>query len=437
MASTASSTQVPPRIAVVGGGPVGLTFASILQKHQRDLCKQQLSTEAPLFTLQVFEADQDPHSRRQGGSLDLRQESGLQALQAAGLLDAFHALARPEGQDLVMLDKNGTVLYRETAADDQSDAYHPEIDRPQLTQLLRDSLDANTIQWGHKLVRVVPGRTPSEPHVLEFQNGRTAVADLVVGADGAWSRVRPLVSPHQPAYSGVIFMECAIAGFDRRFPASAKLVGNGTLYSFSQGNNLYAQRNADGVMRVCVALRVDADWHRNSRVALADNDAERVQLLLDEHFPDWCPELCELLKTAAVPADNDTDAASSMDLWIRPIYALPIGHSWSHKRGITLLGDAAHLMSPCAGEGVNTGMADALELADHLKGFLAAKVDDATVVDLESSVTAFEIAMFERAGKAAARSAANLEVFFAPRVPTRLDAEKIFNPPASSTAVSA
>ncbi|DAZ95797.1 TPA: hypothetical protein N0F65_009203 [Lagenidium giganteum] len=437
MASTSSianqQQHAPLRIAIIGAGPVGLTLASVLQKQQRDFLQQHPGHPAPLFTLTIYEADQDEFVRSPGGSLDLRQGSGLQAIQAAGLMDAFHAVARPEGQYVLVLSKHGECLHEETSADQDDTTYHPEIGRSHLNKLLRDSLAPGTIQWGHKLLRVMPGDdNAAAPHVLEFANHKRVTADLVVGADGTWSRIRPHVSAHKPKYSGVSFIDCAVRDFDQRFPELVQLVGDGALYSFSQNRNIYAQRNDDGVVRVYAALRVDEDWHKHSPVAVARTDAERVQLLIDTYYHDWDERLHQLLWTVVtLPVDNKANSNNDDDksdnepsnMVIRPIYVLPLNHHWTHKRGFTLIGDAAHVMSPCAGEGVNTGMKDALDLA---MAIMSSCTSSSRASQLPVAIAAFEASMFSRAGAAAAKSARNLDVFFASKVATREDALKIF-----------
>src|SRR4051794_21590969 len=160
-----------PRIAVVGAGPGGLTCARVLQTHGVDVT--------------VLEQEQAADSRTQGGSLDLHADSGQVALKAAGLYDRFMALARPEGQESRLVDHvTAELVKRETRDDD----YKPEIDRGQLRTLLLDSLTDGTVQWGRGV------RTVEPTGEIHFADNTKTTYDLVIGADGAWSRVRPAVS---------------------------------------------------------------------------------------------------------------------------------------------------------------------------------------------------------------------------------------------------
>ena len=146
----------------------------------------------------IFEREASRADRIQGGTLDLHIESGQWALEQAGLLNQFRAIARPEGQDLRIANKHGKLLWDEISEPDE--ASRPEIDRPRLRDLLLDSLAAGTVRWGYNLSSVEAADERSD-HLLHFENGRSVRAGLLVGADGIWSRVRPSpVSDAKPEY---------------------------------------------------------------------------------------------------------------------------------------------------------------------------------------------------------------------------------------------
>ena len=102
----------------------------------------------------VFEREASRDGRTQGGTLDLHVESGQWALEQAGLLNEFRAMARPEGQDLRIANKHGKLLWDEISEPDVRS--RPEIDRPRLRKILLDSLAPETIRWNYNLSSVEP-----------------------------------------------------------------------------------------------------------------------------------------------------------------------------------------------------------------------------------------------------------------------------------------
>jgi 2-polyprenyl-6-methoxyphenol hydroxylase-like FAD-dependent oxidoreductase len=367
-----------PTIAIVGGGLGGLVLARVLEIHG--------------IPFTIYELDTSPGARNQGGTLDLHEESGQRAMRETGLYEQFRHLARPEGEAMRILDKTGTVFLDEVGEDGAG--IRPEIDRTALRDLLIASLDPGRIVWGRKVSRVTAragGR-----HELTFADGSSTSVDLLVGADGAWSKVRPLLSPATPEYTGISFLELHLTNVDQAHPDSAALIGLGTMFALSDNKGMIGQRNGDGRIRVYAALRVSEDWIVTSGVDWNNASAAREALLAQ--FSDWSSELRDLIRNS-----DDT-------IIPRPIYALPIDHAWSRIPGVTLLGDAAHLMSPFAGEGANLAMLDATELA-------LALVQHGD--DLETALTQYEAALFLRSEQAAAASAIGIEESFNTDAPHR------------------
>lgn len=366
-------------IAIVGGGLGGPVLARILQLHG--------------IASTVYELDAALDARQQGGMLDLHEESGQRALREAGLYEEFRKLVHPEGEAMRVLDKAGTVFIDQRA--EEGGRGRPEVDRTALRDLLVASLDPGRIVWGHKIAGVTAlegGR-----HELTFTNGHRTSADLVVGADGAWSKVRPLLSPAKPEYCGISFVELHLADVVRRHPAAAALLGTGMLFALSDDKGMLSHRHGDGGVGLYVALRVPEDWTVSCGVDWSSAPAARAALL--DHFHDWSPELRDLIQRC-----DDR-------IITRRIYALPTGHSWSRVPGVTLLGDAAHLMSPFAGEGANLAMLDATELGLALVAHGA---------DIEAALAQYESALFPRSEAAAAQSAFGLEMCFAADAPRAL-----------------
>lgn len=351
----------PPRIAIVGGGPAGLTLARILHTHG--------------LPSTVYEAERDPDERPQGGSLDLHAESGLLALERAGLSAAFEAIARHDDQGERLLDKTGQVLFEDNEGADRS---RPEVDRTSLRALLIDSLPADALRWGRRLADV--RSSADDRWELVFDTGVEGPFDLVIGADGAWSRVRPMLSPYRPQYSGLTFIEFGIDDIDRAHPGLAALVGRGKVGIEGDGRMIIAQRNGHSHVRGYAVFRVPVDWAA-TRFDITSPEAMRRALL--EEFEGFAETIRDLFR-----ASNNRFVA-------RPIHALPVGHRWNRRAGLTLIGDAAHLMSPFGGEGVNAAMLDAAELAAQL----------GQGPDWQRAVAAYEAHMFERVIEAAQGSA--------------------------------
>ncbi|SEM44052.1 FAD-dependent oxidoreductase [Nonomuraea pusilla] len=330
-----SPTPAHARISVIGAGPGGLTCARILQRRG--------------LTVTVYDREAGPQARDQGGSLDLHADNGQIALREAGLLEAFFDLARPEGQEMRQLSPDGRLLFHHVPGD--GELFKPEIDRGHLRTLLLDSLEPGTVRWGRALTAV--GGPADGPRLLHFADGDTVETDLVIGADGAFSQVRPALSPAVPGYTGVSFLEAWFSDVEGRHPAVAELVGQGGAAAADGERGMFAQRNSGGHIRVYLIQRVAADWI--SRSGLTVDDTEGIRALLLKEYARWSPGLRRLI------SDNDGPYVD------RPIHALPVPHTWEHQPTVTLLGDAAHLMPPL-GVGVNLAMLDACELALALAG---------------------------------------------------------------------
>jgi 2-polyprenyl-6-methoxyphenol hydroxylase-like FAD-dependent oxidoreductase len=334
------------RIAIAGGGLGGLTLARILRRHGIDAV--------------VYEREASRSVRSQGGSLDLHPESGQQALADAGLAGRFRAQARPEGEEHRILDPAGRTLVHHKPRPG-SFSGRPEIDRSALRDLLLDSLPTDTVVWQRRLVAATP--RPDGGFGLTFDGGHRTGCDILIGADGARSVVRSLLTDAPLSYVATL-VELSISDADRRHPDLAELVGPGNLWCIGVNRVLAAQRLGDGDIRVGISLRAED----------RDLDAYRSKRALLDMFEGWDSSL-----TALIDAGDSAPAP-------RRIEAMPTGTRWAHRPGVTLIGDAAHLMPP-VGEGANQAMRDAAELAAVLA---------TNPADPDSAIRTYEAAMFSR-----------------------------------------
>ncbi|MFF7556264.1 FAD-dependent oxidoreductase [Streptomyces olivaceus] len=337
-----SPTPANARISIIGAGPGGLTCARVLRQHG--------------IAATVYDREPDAASRDQGGSLDLHEEDGQLALREAGLLAEFYALARTESQEERRIDPAGRLLGHRLP--DEGETARPEIDRGQLRDMLLRSLDEGAVRWGRALASV--GGPAEGPRTLTFTDGSTVETDLVIGADGAFSRVRAAVSAAVPRYTGVGFLEAWFDDMEVAHPELSALVGKGSAHVSDGERGLFAQRSSGGHLRVYLMRRVPADWLAEG--GLRPDDTDRIRARLLGEYAGWAPELLRMI------TDNDGPYVD------RPLFALPVPHTWPPAPGLTLLGDAAHLMPPL-GAGVNLAMLDAAELALALAG--SATVEDA------------------------------------------------------------
>lgn len=202
--------------------------------------------------------------------------------------------------------------------------------------------------------------TDRRVRTLTFTDGAAVEADLVIGADSASSRVRTTVSPATPLYTGVSFLETRFDDMETTHPELSELVGKGSAHVADGERGLFAQRNSGNHMRVYIMQRVPADWITANGLRPEDTEGIRVHLLGE--YAAWSPQTLRMI------TDHDGPYVD------RPLFALPVPHTWERSPGVTLLGDAAHLMPPL-GVGVNLAMLDAAELALALVN--SATIDEA------------------------------------------------------------
>lgn len=344
------------QIAIVGGGPGGLTLARLLQQRGANV--------------KVYERDVNKDVRVQGATLDLHDDSGLLALQETGLMDAFNANFRPGADKIRIVDKHATILYDDDTTENHQTS-RPEIDRGPLRKILLESLQPDTVVWDRYLLSLSP---VGDGWKLDFQNGTSALADIVIAADGANSKIRPLITPIKPFYSGVTIVEGKVYDSAMTVPGVHKLLNGGKIFAISDEKTLIVSSKGDGSLVFYTGSKTDENWARTSGIDFNDN--AQVLAWFQREFAGWDSSWFELFEKADAPFIP------------RPQYCMPLDQHWNTLPNLTMLGDAAHLMPPYAGEGVNMAMLDALELSKCLTS--------SKFLDVQTAIAEYEKQMLVR-----------------------------------------
>jgi 2-polyprenyl-6-methoxyphenol hydroxylase-like FAD-dependent oxidoreductase len=344
------------KIAIVGGGPGGLTLANLLQIAGAEV--------------KVYERDLNRDVRVQGATLDLHEESGLKALAAAGLMDAFNANYRPGADKMCIMDRHAAVILDEHE-DKNELMFRPEIDRGPLRKILLDSLHPDTVIWDSHFTSMTQ---TGDGWQLQFRNGTSATAHLVIAADGANSKIRPLITPLKPFYTGITALEGAVYNAAIATPAIDARLNGGKIFALGDEKTLIISAKGDGSLSFYVGFKAEETWSQNSGIDFADK--AQVLAWFKQTFAGWDHFWLEVFENAKLPFIP------------RPQYCMPLDQTWDTRPNLTMLGDAAHLMPPYAGEGVNMAMLDALQLSEALTGN--------TFPDTRSAIAHYEKEMLKR-----------------------------------------
>ena len=299
-------------IAILGAGPSGLVLARILEINN--------------ISYTVFEKDELPNSDdfRQTGTLDIHEKTGQLALEEAGLLNEFESIARYDAQRFTIVDKHGETV---CSFDNTENKSRPEIDRRDLRALLLRSVPEERIRWGYKVQRVRRERENSTS--IHFENGQIECGfQLVVGADGTWSKARELVTSAKPTYSGITYLQSTISPTDQIYEYLASKAGKGMYGGMGSGKQIIAQSLGDGCYNVYIGLRVPEGWVR------PDDDTQLRDSLLEEEYSDWHPELRNVLANCK--------KFHSWKLWTLKAEDM----AWETVPVVALIGDAAHQSTP-------------------------------------------------------------------------------------------
>ena len=360
------------KIAIVGGGPGGLTLARLLQLKGANV--------------KVYERDLNKDARMIGSPLDMHEGSGMAALREANLLNEFKKNFRPGADKTVIVNERAEIFFsdHETKLDVYfgSEHFRPEIDRGSLRNMLLESLQPETVVWDSNFVSM---ERQNVGWLLHFKSGSSAYADIVIAADGANSKIRPYITDIKAFYSGITMLEGNIYDAEKATPHIYTLLNGGKMMAFGNTNNLLMGLKGNGDLTFYASFKTDENWAANSGLDYSD----KTQMLawFKEEYSKWSSVWYELFENAATP------------LIPRPIYCMPLNQNWEAQPNLTILGDAAHVMPPFAGEGANMAMLDALELSQCLY--------NETFSDTQTAIAAYENQMRKKAAEAAQESLEN------------------------------
>src|SRR6202000_3323575 len=268
-------------IAIIGGGPGGLTLARILQLNGADV--------------KVYERDASRAVRVQGATLDLHTESGLKALDVAGLMDAFKANYRPGADRMCITDKNANILFEDSFETDENDEMaRPEIDRGPLREILLNSLLPGTVVWDSNFASL---SQQNGVFKLEFKNGTEAYADIVIAADGANSKIRPYITPIKPFYAGVTAIEGAIHDSAKASPQIHELLNGGKIFALGDEKSLIVSSKGDGSLVFYTSCKLNEHWDKECGIDFGDK--AQVLTWFKEAYQGWSSAWYELFENVS------------------------------------------------------------------------------------------------------------------------------------------
>jgi len=362
------------QVAIIGGGPGGLTLARLLQLKN--------------VKVKVYERDLNKQARVQGSPLDLHDGSGLAAIHKADLFAEFKNNFLPGADKTLILNEKAEIFYSDHETNVHEDFgneyFRPEIDRGALRKILLESLQPETVLWNSHFVSM---EAQNEGWLLHFKDGNSVYADIVIASDGANSKIRPYITDIKAFYTGILMLEGNIYESAKNAPNIASLIDGGKIMAFGDTQNILLGQKGGGDLGFYASFKADENWTKTNGLDYAD----KTQMLewFKTEYPEWSSNWYELFENVSAPFIP------------RPIYCMPLDQTWEALPNLTMIGDAAHVMPPFAGEGANMAMLDALELSECLTSYKYKTVQEA--------ISDYETIMRKRASEAAQESIENGE----------------------------
>lgn len=351
------------KVAIIGAGPVGLAFAKLLQQEGANV--------------KVYERDVNECGRIKGGTLDLLKDMGQIVFEKAGLLTAYFDNARPTARRIA--DIHANIIQTLPISD------NPEIDRNDLRRILLQSLQPATVVWDKKFVSL---EEQNGTFALHFEKGTTEIADLVVGANGIMSIIRKKMTDIPARYTGTVTVTGEVSDYENSCPNFKKICGEDKVIAKDGRIFFLSQPKTNGELYYYACFREPESWVKDNNLNFNDNN--QISGFLTDLCPDWNSAYKEVF-------------AATSEFTLLPLHQVPL-ENWQPHKNITLIGDAAHGMPPYAGVGVNTGLLDALYLAENLTN---GKFDN-----IQAAIDNYEERMFEYASEAQQQTAINEKQLF-------------------------
>ncbi|HEY1041316.1 MAG TPA: FAD-dependent monooxygenase [Candidatus Paceibacterota bacterium] len=387
--------QKYPTLAIIGGGIGGVALAVACQHRG--------------IPYTLYERDASFDARSQGYGLTLQQASkAVEALGITSLDDGVtstrHVVHTPDGK---IIGEWGLRKWRKTWVQ-KTGRKNVHIARQTLRSLLLQEVETpESIQWGHKLLNISPTQTGAME--LTFQAGdqqKTTHADVVVGADGIYSMVRKLTlgedaTPLQYLGCIVILGICPLKSLGN---IESPLLDSATVFQTVNGHErIYMMPyDADTIMwQLSFPLSEDDAQHVSAQSAGAMKE-EALKRLDNWHSP--VPQILAATLDSQITGYPVYDRKLFDPMWLR------------EKGNVTLLGDAAHPMSPFKGQGANQALLDALALARKISVVCDSDVDWRKVGIRESMLNEFEQEIAERSASKVQDSRKAVDLLHSPAV---------------------